>query len=437
MVARRSQLVARRRVLGLTQEALAARCGAARTTVARWETGEIVPGLWVRPTLAEVLQVPMEDLDALLLPDGVLATPPVAGVGAFDHEWERSMSEAIEMWQQDLQRRQFLAGVAFSAAAFLVPALRSLTSPPAPAPAGTGARAVEMHDVEAVTQMTTAFRHQDNRYGGGHVREQVIAYLNHDVAPMLTGRYDPTTGAALLGAAAQVTQLAAWTSYDVGRHATAQQYMSQALRMATAAGDKAMCAEILAAMSHQAAYLKQPVEAIDLARASAQSAASVGVGALQAEAAVLEAQGHALAGDEAACAASLDMAERRFDKAENTAAPQWLGYFDEAYLAAKFGHCFAALGRGDLAVKFAQRSLDMDDRYARGRQFNLALLARAHEQAGDVEQAAAVGQETISAARGLKSQRARDYLTDVAARLAPHAGLVLVDDFTERLRAGA
>lgn len=434
MAARRSQLVARRRVLGLTQEALAARCGAARTTVARWETGEIVPGLWVRPRLAEVLDVPMEVLDGLLTPDG----EPMAVVGtvaAFDQEWERSMNEAIEMWQQDLQRRQFLAGVAFSAATYLVPALRSLTAPPKPAPGGTGVRAVELPDVEAVTQMTTAFRHQDNRYGGGHVREQVVAYLNHDVAPMLTGRYDPTTGAALLGAAAQVTQLAAWTSYDVGRHATAQRYMSQALRMATAAGDKAMCAEILAAMSHQAAYLKQPIEAIDLARASAQSAASVGVGALQAEAAVLEAQGHALTGDESACAASLDIAERQFDRAENTTAPQWLGYFDEAYLAAKFGHCFAALGRGDLAVRFAQKSLDMDDRYARGRQFNLALLAKAHQQAGDVEQAAAVGQQTIVASSGLKSQRASDYLTDVAARLAPHAGLSAVDDFTERLRA--
>jgi tetratricopeptide (TPR) repeat protein len=183
---------------------------------------------------------------------------------------------------------------------------------------------------------------------------------------MLNGRYDSATGAALLTAAAQVTQLAAWTSYDVGRHATAQQYMSQSLRMATVAGDKAMCAEILAAMSHQAAYLRQPVEAIDLARASAQSAGTVGVGALQAEAAVLEAQGHALAGDERSCATSLDLAEKQFDKAENSTAPQWLGYFDEAYLAAKFGHCFAALGRGDLAVTFAQRSLDMDSRYSPG-----------------------------------------------------------------------
>jgi transcriptional regulator with XRE-family HTH domain len=149
-------------VLGLTQEALAARCGAARTTVARWETGEIVPGLWVRPRLAEILQVPLEHLAGLLAPDSE-GTIAVGTVPVLDLEWERSMKEAIEMWQQDLQRRQFLAGVTFSAAAYLVPALRSLTSQVSAAPAGTGTRVVEMPDVDSVTQMTTAFRHQDNR----------------------------------------------------------------------------------------------------------------------------------------------------------------------------------------------------------------------------------------------------------------------------------
>ncbi|WP_442791570.1 hypothetical protein [Micromonospora sp. NBC_01813] len=42
--------------------------------------------------------------------------------------------------------------------------------------------------------------------------------------------------------------------------------------------------------------------------------------------------------------AALDRAERAFDRADNTSNPQWIGYFDEANLSAKFGHCFAALG---------------------------------------------------------------------------------------------
>lgn len=75
----------------------------------------------------------------------------------------------------------------------------------------------------------------------------------------------------------------------------------------------------------------------------------------------------------------------------------------------------------------------MDGRqYARGRQFNLALLAVAHAQNGEPEEAARVGLDAVEAAEGLYSSRARDYLADLANRLSPHVGLPAVRDFTER-----
>lgn len=161
-------------------------------------------------------------------------------------------------------------------------------------------------------------------------------------------------------------------------------------------------------MSHQAAYLGASAEAVDPARAAGRTAAESGTTAIQAESAVLEAQGHAVGGDETACAAALDRAERAFDRAEHTSAPQWIGYFDEAYLSAKFGHCFAALGRGETPARFAVRSLEMDGHAnARGRQFSLARLALAHAQAGDPEQAGVVGCQAAEAAEGLGSERTR------------------------------
>lgn len=338
---------------------------------------------------------------------------------------------AIELWRSDLERRDFLTAAAFNAAAFLVPALRWLTTPSSPA-SGSGVRVVGMPDVEMVRQMLGAFRTVDNQYGGGYVRERVVRFLHHDVAELLQGQYDTRTGAALLSAAAEATQLAGWATYDVGRHALAQRYMVQALRLAGAAEDRPLGAEILAAMSHQAAYLRAGDEAIDLARAAGRAATEAGVGAIAAEAAVLEAQGHAVNGSAAATASSLDRAEHLFDQAERAADPQWLGYFDEAYLAAKFGQTFTALGRGDLAVRFAERSLDMDDRYARGRMFNLALVARAHAQDGNVEEAAAAGHEALDAAQGLDSARSRDYLAEIAQRLAPYAGIDAVDTYRTR-----
>lgn len=215
----------------------------------------------------------------------------------------------------------------------------------------------------------------------------------------------------------------------------AQQYMIQALWLSATAGDRALGAEILAAMSHQAAYVGASIEAIDLARAAGRAAAEAGVAAIGAESAVLEAHGHAVGGDAASCAHALDRAEHALDRADRTSDPQWIGYFDEAYLAAKFGHCFASLGRGDLARRFTAKSLDMDGRrYARGRQFNLALLALAHAQSGELEPASDFGVQAADAAEGLQSRRARDYLADIADRLAPHAGVAVARVFLDRVR---
>ncbi|XVU25333.1 helix-turn-helix domain-containing protein [Actinoplanes sp. CA-054009] len=351
----------------------------------------------------------------------------------FAPDWRHGIGVAMDLWRGDMQRRDLLRRVGFSATAFLPPAMRWLMASFDEQPSGTGERLIGSPDVETVRRMTSTYRTLDNQFGGGHIRDSLVRFLDGDVTDLVNGRYDATTGRHLLSAVAEMTQLAGWASYDAGMHGLAQRYLIQALRLAAGAGDRALGAEILAAMSHQAAYLRASDEAVDLARAAGRAAAEAGIAAIQAESAVLEAQGYAVGGNEAACATALSRAESIFDKADRSSEPQWIGYFDESYLAAKFGHCFTALGRGDLAQRFATKSLDMDGRqYARGRQFNLVLLAVAHVQVGEVEEAARVGVEAVDAVEGLHSSRARDYLSDLADRLSKHAGLPAVREFTER-----
>ncbi len=357
---------------------------------------------------------------------------PVDGL-QFASNWRQGIDVAAGLWRWDVQRRDVVPGAGFAAAAFIGPAMRWLTAPFDERPTGAGRRPVDEPDIDTIRQVTATFRTLDNQYGGGHVREPVVRFLDAEVAPLLYGgRYNGPAGTALLSAAAETTQLAGWAAYDCGLHGLAQMYLIQALRLALAAADRPLGAEILAAMSHQAAYEGASVEAIDLARAASRVAEDAGVAAISAEAAVLEAQGHAVAGDEAACASALDRAERTLDRADRSGDPQWIGYFDEAYLSARFGHCFAALGRGELAERFANRSLQMDSRYVRGRQFNLVLLATAHAQTGEIEQAALVGTEAVRVASGLRSTRAVDYLQALADRLAPHVGLPAVRNFADQ-----
>jgi transcriptional regulator with XRE-family HTH domain len=380
--------------------------------------------------------VPKVSADSGVHPVGTEVNAQPANVGLeFAPDWRHGLDIALELWREDMRRRNVLRGVGFSASVFLSPAMRWLSSPLDERPTGSGDRLVGLPDVETVRRITSTYRTLDNQYGGGHIRDSVIRFLGNDVVELLNGRYDPGTGRALFSAVAEATQLAAWTSYDAGMHGLAQRYMIQSLRFATAAADRALGAEILAAMSHQAAYMGASAEAVDLALAAGRTAKDAGMAAIQAEAAVLEAQGYAVGSNENACTAALNRAEKIFNKAERASDPQWIGYFDEAYLAAKFGHCFTALGRGDIAQRFAARSLKMDGKnYARGRQFNLVLLAVAHVQDKEPEESARFGMKALDAVEGLHSSRARDYLADLANRLAPHVGLPPVREFTERAR---
>ena len=64
--AKRHRFAARRKAAGFSQEQLAERLSIDRSTVARWESGETEPQPWIRPRLARVLRVSLDQLDHLL-----------------------------------------------------------------------------------------------------------------------------------------------------------------------------------------------------------------------------------------------------------------------------------------------------------------------------------------------------------------------------------
>ncbi|MEU8422708.1 helix-turn-helix domain-containing protein [Micromonospora sp. NPDC048835] len=350
--------------------------------------------------------------------------------------WQEDVRSAAELWRGDVNRRDVLRQVAFSSAGYTLPALRWFTAPDPTPVTQPGRNTVGQPEIDTIRAMTATYRQLDNQYGGGHARDTVVRCLHQEVTPLLTdGRYDQATGQRLLSAAAELAQLAGWQAYDIAAHGTAQRYLTLALDFAHAAGDDGLGAEILAAMSHQATYLGHTTTGLDLARAAGQIARRAGIPVLTAEAHVMEAHALAKANDERACAAALHQAEQALDRADRSTEPQWLSYFDEAYLSAKFGHCFHALGRNTHAERFAVRSLRMDNRYIRGRAFNLALLASVHAQQGEPDRACAIGAEALSLTTQLRSARAVRYLRDLQTQLTPHRRLPAVRYFTGRIDA--
>lgn len=339
----------------------------------------------------------------------------------FTHTWQEGVSTVTALWRADVERRRFLLDSTFAIGAGSVGALRWLTFPPEGRPSASGRRRVGMADIAAIHEVTRSFGELDNRFGGGRVRSAVVKYLDTAVNPLLRdGSYGEIAGKELAAAAAELTRLAGWMAYDLEQHGLAQRYLIQALRLARGAGDHGLGGEILAGMSHQAIYMGQPAHALDLARAAQQSAERSGLQTLMASCHALEAHAHAGLGDANSCGAALHQAELAFDRRKPEEEPDWLAYFDEAYLAAKFSHCFRDLGQGERAVGQARRSLEMDGRFVRGRMFNLSLLAAGLLQCGELEEACTAAGDALALASDLQSVRTRSYAADLRRRLEPY-----------------
>jgi hypothetical protein len=299
----------------------------------------------------------------------------------------------------------------------------------------TGPR-VGSSDVTRVHATVGLFAELDNRFGGGHARRALIRYLTDDLQPQLNGRYSDDVAAGLFSAAAQATLLGAWMSYDSGLHGLAQRYFIQALRLAEAGGDRPLAGSILDAMSHQATFLGRYQHAADLARAARTGTEHVATASLTAHFHAMEARALARLGDARGCELALSAAVSLFERRRPGDDPDWFGYFNDSELAAEFGHCYRDVRRASSAASYAAQSIG-NTCGARSDFFVTMVLADAHLQAGDAEQACYVAIEALRLGDQLASARCARYLRDFHTALTPAASSPAVRDFQEQARTSA
>ena len=317
------------------------------SSVIRWLRGEH-PRQPVPLLLAEVLSMSL----GREITTGDFGFPPTrepSDLGLrFATSWHDTIDVVTALWRSDLERRQFIIDSVFVAGAYATSAIRWLTAPPAKISVPTrSTRQVGRADVDAIREVTETFHRLDNLFGGGRARSTVVRYLHDEVGPLLhDGRYSETIGRELFTAAAEMTRLAGWMAYDLEQHGLAQRYLIQALRLAREADNYALGGEILAGMSHQAVYLHRADDALDLGRAAYESASKAGLPALASESLIMEAHALAINNESAACGRALNAAEQAFERFGATDTPQWLSYFDEAYMAAKVRPLLPRTGPG-------------------------------------------------------------------------------------------
>ncbi len=401
MAARRDRLARARKAAGYTQESLAEALHLDRTTVARWEAGKWQPLPYLRPKLARLLAITNEAMAELLDEAEAPTTIPAP------------LAEEVDA----LLRRDFLKhGLA------------------AAVERSHGSRAANAADVEELHAMQDSFIALDDQHGGGAVLPMATAYLNSEVTPLLHGRYPESVKRRLFTAAAELTLITGFMSYDAAQHWRARQHYTEVLRLSREVGDHALSARVLTAMSHQASYLEDRDDAIAFARLAHQGATACAP-AVQVICAVTEARALAASGQQQACFALMRETERAFARVDADEAPAWLRFVDEAELTGKFGRCLRDLGLHTEAARQLEASLNLHtDSYPRSRAITQIIYATNCARQGELEAACHLGTAAIPAVGRLRSQRTREYLRDLEQHLSPYAQEPLVQEFRQQSR---
>lgn len=332
-----------------------------------------------------------------------------------------------ELWRADA------AGTATRHGADLIgPVLGWLTAEPAGSLAREGVRHVGMADVAALRSSLNTFVYLDNDYGGGRARDAAVRYLADCVSPLLSGTFSDAVGRALFAAAAEFTLLTGWMAYDTGNSDTAGNCFVHALALAQAAGDRALGASVLSAMSHQANHIGDPRTALVIARAAIGSVPSDGSSTLRAQFHAMEARAAASLGDRSACLHALSRSETALSSTDPE-MPPWIAYFDACEFTDEAAHCHRDLGDHKQAVTAAETCLAFREQGSpRSRVFSRIVYAEALFGAGEAEHGANVANAVLPHATALASRRTVAYLQRLRAKAIAHSSVSAVADFLER-----
>ncbi len=433
--------------------------GVTRQLISRWERGITSPRAPYPKLLCQLFQASAEEL-GLYEPEGMGARPTdqspmaadelpcnvwVEGIPVAEPPFDRtlefapSLADSImvvaELWRADVERREFLVDATFAAGALILPSWQWSFGSSDEQAAKAGGMRVGMADIERIRSDTEAFSQMDQRNGGGHARWLVVSYLDRQVAPLLQGTYAEEVGRELFGAAAVLTRRAGVMAHDAGKHGLAQRYYVQALRLAHAAGDRALGAYVLTQMALLALYLGQPSEAAELARAARQGANGTATPNLVGRIFAIEARAHAQLDDKSGCDRALSRSTAEFERAERSQDPNWLDGVNcgEAYLAWESAHCLRDLHQGSRAVEFADIAIiRQETRQVRRRALGTVLLASSYVEKNELERASEIGLEAVALVGQMKSQLGLDAIRDLRGRLAQHTELGVAKEFDER-----
>ncbi|MFK4107348.1 sporulation protein [Streptomyces sp. NPDC002176] len=356
----------------------------------------------------------------------------------FARDTAGAVRHAVTFWStvEHLDRRRFL-NQAFAVGAYGVPVTRWLGVPADSGAAHHGTQRVGREDLAELWQAAVEAQRWDSKYGGGNWRSSsVTRCLARRAAPLLHGSYSDEIGRGLFSVTAELARVAGWSAVDTGHHDIAQRHFVQALRMAKAGGAVDIGCHVMANMALQTLLRGYPDEAIDMAQGAYDRSRGRAGHRVLGFAKLIEARAHAKARDARAAAAALTVSEHCLEQAGHDAdEPAWIRYFTHARLSADAVEVHRDLRNPAAAWRWNTQATAMSpDDFARSVGLRLTVLATTHLQEGALDQGLAVGHRAVDILGRVASARARDYVADVTAALAPWNRERPVAEFLHRAR---
>jgi hypothetical protein len=329
-----------------------------------------------------------------------------------------TVEDVAEIGRAYVDRRQFTRHAAYSLAALSLPHWAEISERGRLAATSPGSR-IGDSDVQAVTDMASMFSLADHRYGGGHARAAVHAYIAHDVTAFLRADACEAVRRRLHAVVADLVYLAGFMAWDDEDHVLAQRCYLAASRLATRADDPLTYCHALRGLSIQALHLGHHHNALALAETAYDA------GRAQAQprtrAFLLGQIAAAAAGDGDRHLALRQLTETERQLERSLSGPVEFGTYHRAALELQRGQILAFLGdlRGaGRAYTASLRHRHKQER--RSRAMTLAPLAEVQLRQGHLDQACATWQTFLDNATQLHSARVRKAAENAGELLRPH-----------------
>ena len=292
-------------------------------------------------------------------------------------------------------------------------------------------------DLDVARAMLSMFRQLDHAHGAGGFSGHLATYIDTELAALLAR---PAAGSQVAATrdrlAAEFLELAGYQAVDAGRAGASQDLYQRALAAAIRSGDVTYGGYLVAVnLGHLALHCGHPDVALRWSRQAGAGLGSAASPATRAAITAVSARALARMDREGEATVELMECERLLDASVPGDEPEWIRYFDRAYLSDEIAHCLHDLGRPTSARSEAEVALNgVSASRVRRLGIDATLLASTWLRSGEVEQACAVAREAVGYTARTSSGRCRARLAVLLGELSMHRTSHCVAGLTQFVR---